>query len=197
MNPGKSILVGLALIASMAASIGCAGMRSQVRSEEAKNIQNYLPLAVGNKWTYATSFQGQTQADLTVSLVKRQGPYFLDDRPKPSHYAFDSYGLRDGNKRYLLKLPLEPDTKWMSVADINTVEHYRILDVDRKVKVPAGVFSGCVVVRMEVRMTKTKAMRNDMTFAPGVGIVEIRTWLLDGAKAIPQSVLQLKRFDSH
>jgi len=194
-QPGKVSCLSVGLVLIVAFADGCVGTRSELRGEGLVNIQSYLPLAVGNKWSYATSFQGQPQADLVVSLVKKQGPFFLDDRPKPSRYAFDNNGLRDGNKRYLLKLPLEVGTKWMSVADLNTVEHYRILDVNRKVKVPAGVFSGCVVVRMEVRMTDTRSMRNDMTFAPGVGIVEVRTWLLDGSKALPQSVLQLKKFE--
>ena len=68
-------------------------------------------------------------------------------------------GLRDGAKRYLLKAPLTEGTEWMSVADLNTVERYRIIDVDRKVTVPAGVFAACVVVRMEVRMKEKRGMQ--------------------------------------
>ena len=71
---------------------------------------------------------------------------------------------------------------------------YRIVDVARKVQVPAGVFPGCVVVRMEVRMQKGRSMRNEMTFAPGVGIILIQTTLLEGAKSAVQSTLELKNY---
>jgi hypothetical protein len=83
----------------------------------------------------------------------------------------------------------------MSVADVRTVEHYQIEAVGKKVKVPAGVFSDCVVVRMEVRMAETSSMINRMTFAPGIGIVEIRAVFKKGAEHLPQSVMQLKKFE--
>jgi hypothetical protein len=174
---------------------GCAhSAGSQGAAEGAVDLAAYLPLAVGNQWTYATSFQGQPQADLTVKIVEKQGPYFLDDRHPASHYVFDAEGLRDGAKRYLLKLPLVDGTEWMSVADLNTVERYRIVDAARKVQVPAGVFDKCVVVQMEVRMQANRAMRNEMTFAPGVGVISIQTTLLDGAKSFDQSSLKLKTY---
>jgi hypothetical protein len=157
-----------------------------------RTLSRYMPLTIGNRWTYATSFQGQAQPDLTVEIVGQEGGFFLDNRPSPSRYRFDAEGLRDGTKRYMLKTPLAEGTEWMSVADLNTVEHYRIVDVDRRVQVPAGVFSGCVVVRMEVRMNEKQALRNEMTFAPDVGIIEVRTLLQDGSKFLPQSHLQLK-----
>lgn len=175
-------------------SAGCAHGGAGGASPEAVELTAYLPLAVGNQWLYATSFQGQSQADLSVNLVSSQGPFFLDNRRPPSQYVFDAEGLRDGAKRYLLKLPLAEGTQWMSVADLNTVERYRILDVARRVQVPAGIFEGCVVVQMEVRMQENRAMRNEVTFAPGVGIVSIQVTLIDGAKSFVQSTLKLKTY---
>ncbi len=172
---------------------GCAAhMGTERAGQDIKSLARYMPLAVGNRWTYATTFRGQPQRDLTVNIVKSQDGFFIDDRPKPSRYYIDTAGLRDGTKRYMLKMPLVEGTEWMSVADINTVERYRIADVHRKVRVPAGVFSECVVVHMEVRMTNARVVRNEVTFAPGVGIVEIRVLLKEGAKSIPQSHLVLK-----
>jgi hypothetical protein len=158
-------------------------------------LESYMPLAVGNRWVYGTSFQGQPQPDLEVALVREEGGFFLDNRPNPSRFRFDAEGLRDGATRYVLKAPLSAGAKWMSVADLKTVEHYEIAAVDRKVSVPAGVFEGCVTVRMEVRLDERRAMRNEMTFAPGVGMVDVRVSLLDGAKELPQSRLVLKRFE--
>jgi hypothetical protein len=158
-------------------------------------LESYMPLAVGNRWVYGTTFQGQPQPDLEVVLVGEENGFFLDNRPTPSRFRFDAEGLRDGATRYVLKAPLTAGLKWMSVADLKTVEHYEITGVERKVSVPAGVFEGCVTVRMEVRLDERRAMRNDMTFAPGVGMVDVRVSLLDGAKELPQSRLVLKLFE--
>lgn len=161
----------------------------------AAQLKEYYPLSVGNCWTYATSFQNQAQPDLKVCIVKEEDGYFLDNRPAPSRLRFDATGLRDGQVRYLLKAPLEEGAEWMSVADVRTVEHYRIEAVGKKIKVPAGVFKDCVVVRMDVRMTDQRSMVSRMTFAPGVGIVEIHISLKKGSELLPQSVMQLKKYE--
>jgi hypothetical protein len=161
----------------------------------AAQLEEYYPLSVGNCWTYSTSFQNQAQPDLKVCIVKEEDGYFLDNRPAPSRLRFDATGLRDGQVRYLLRAPLEEGQKWMSVADVQTVEHYQIEAVGKKVKVPAGVYKDCVVVRMEVRISEANSMINRMTFAPGVGIVEIRASFKKGAESLPQSVMQLKKYE--
>ncbi len=159
-----------------------------------KTLADYFPLAVGNSWIYQTDFQGQPQAELEVKLVKQEEGAFVDDRPVPAHYLIDAEGIRDGARRYLLKYPLRKGTRWMSVADVRTVEHYEIVADDKKVSLPAGEFSGCVVVKMEVRMDSNHTMRNYMTFAPGVGIAEVYIVLRDGQREIPQARLRLKSF---
>jgi hypothetical protein len=158
-------------------------------------LEEYYPLKVGNCWTYGTSFQNQAQPDLKVCIVKEEKGFFLDNRPVPSRLRFDATGLRDGQVRYLLKAPLEEGQKWMSVADVRTVEHYRIEAVGKKVKVPSGVYDDCVVVHMEVRLSEEKSMVNRMTFAPGIGIVEIRASFKKGAERLPQSLMQLKKYE--
>ena len=86
-------------------------------------------------------------------------------------------------------------TRWMSVADVKTVEHYEILEAGVEVTVPAGVFRDCVVVGMEVRMSAEQSMQNRMVFAPDVGIIQIQTELKDRGKVLPQSQLVLKRLE--
>jgi hypothetical protein len=191
----KSFMLIWVLVLAASCYVACAPSGAVKRSENARSLAAFFPLAVGNSWVYATEFQGQPQADLTVSIVKKEGGYFLDNRPKPSRFGIDGEGLRDGTKRYLLKTPLTEGTEWMSVADLNTVERYRIVDAQRKLRVPAGVFDHCVVVQMEVRMKGNKALRNEVTYAPGVGIIQIRVSLRDGKKLLPQSHLQLKKFE--
>jgi hypothetical protein len=190
------VRVGLLWI-GMASLLGACvhGPRLDTGTRAGQPLERYMPLAEGNRWVYGTLFQGQPQPDLEVKIVRQEDGYFLDNRPSPSRFRFDAEGLRDGSTRYLLKAPLETGLKWMSVADLKTVEHYEIVAVDRKVSVPAGVFEDCVTVRMEVRMDDKRSMRNDMTFAPGVGMVDVRVTLLEGARASLQSHLVLKVYE--
>lgn len=191
----RSRLCLVLLLANISASCGHTDV---VRSDGAAPVRpdDYYPLAVGNCWTYTTSFQGQAQPDLKVCIVKEENGYFFDNRPVPSQLRFDAVGLRDGKIRYLLKAPLEEGAKWLSVTDVQTVEHYDIEAVGKKVNVPAGVYKDCLVIRMEIRMTDNRSMINRMTFAPGVGIVEIRTSFKAGAKQLPQSIMQLKKYEA-
>jgi hypothetical protein len=172
--------------------MGCSHVPK--KTDSVFSIKDYMPLAVGQQWTYATTFQSQPQDDVVVSIVGQQGPYFIDNLPKPSRFVVDAHGLRDGSKRYLLKNPLAVGTQWMSVADVKTVERYRIVAIDRKVSLPAGVFKNCVVVSWDVQMKPTEFLRNEMTFAPCVGIVEIKVSHLKGDKARIQSHFRLKSF---
>jgi len=175
---------------------GCSHVETvDTKKTSTAQLEEYYPLSVGNCWTYTTSFQNQSQPDLKVCIVKEENGFFLDNRPVPSRLRFDATGLRDGKVRYLLKAPLEEGQKWMSVADLRTVEHYQIETVGKKVKVPAGVYRDCVVVRMEVRMNEKASMINRMTFAPGIGIVEIRASLKTGAEHLPQSLMQLTKYE--
>ncbi len=176
---------------------GCAhlaGTGGRAGDSRVAPLDVFFPLAVGNSWTYQTFFQGQAQPDLVVTIVEHKDGFFIDDRPHPGRMMIDGEGIRDGNVRYLLKAPLRKGSKWMSVADVRTVEHYEIVAVDKDIRVPAGVFKGCLVVRMEVRMTEKLSMVNKMFFAPRVGIIEIMASLKDGARVIPQSKMELKSF---
>ncbi len=191
--------LSLAVIVIGISSSGCAHVDGQVAGkadgETARyKLEKYFPLAVGNSWTYQTSFQDQSQPDLTVEITKKEKGFFIDNRPRPSRLHVDASGIRDGNIRYLLKAPLKKGSKWMSVADVRTVEHFEIADVARKTKTPAGVFNDCVVVNMEVKIKENRSMVNRMTFAPEVGIVEIRAILYEGTKTITQSYMVLKTF---
>lgn len=187
----KSICAFLLMIVA-----GCSHVETvDTKKAATARLEEYYPLAVGNCWTYQTSFQNQAQPDLKVCIVKEDNGFFLDNRPVPSRLRFDATGLRDGTVRYLLKAPLEEGQKWMSVADVRTVEHYQIEAVGKKVKVPAGVYKDCVVVLMEVRMTEENSMINRISFAPGIGIVEIRAIFKKGAEHLPQSLMQLKKYD--
>jgi hypothetical protein len=183
------ILVGVLTAASCAHTAGTA-----TGSTDAKRAQDFFPLAVGNCWTYETSFQGQAQPELKVCIVKKDKNFFVDNHPTPSRLRFDAEGLRDGAVRYLLKAPLEAGQKWMSVRDVSTVEHFQIEDVHKTARVPAGTFRDCVVVRSEIKMPGKVSFVSRTSYASGVGIVEISTTIHKGDKQIPQSRMALRQF---
>ena len=186
------MLIGISGIGC--AHIGGRGAEKDDGETARYKLEKYFPLAVGNSWTYQTSFQDQAQSDLVVTIIKEDKGFFIDDRPRPGRLHLDASGIRDGNIRYLLKSPLKKGSKWMSVADIRTVEHFEIAEVARKIQTPAGVFRDCVVVNMEVKIKENRSMVNRMTFAPEVGIVEIRAILIEGTKNITQSYMVLKAY---
>ena len=191
----RNVLFCCAVLVAVLVVHACAHAPDGQTESKQVELESFMPLAVGNQWIYATQFRGQKQPDLTVSIVKQEKGVFIDNRPQPSRMRFDAHGLRDGNVRYLLKAPLEKGNKWMSVADVKTVERYEIIDTQRTVRTASGTFEGCVTVRMEVRISQDKVMRNDMTFAPSVGMVEVKTSLLVGSKLLPQSLMLLKQHD--
>ena len=59
---------------------------------------------------------------------------------------------------------------------------------------PAGKWTGCVVVESRNRVEEGTTLVNEMTFAPGVGIVRLSTVLESNGKQIPQSTLALLKF---
>jgi hypothetical protein len=169
----------------------CAHL-SENTANQPEDLDSYFPLKIGNCWTYTTWYQTQAQADLKVCIQKIQDGFFIDNRPRPSRWKIDLDGIRDGSTRYVLKTPIQKGNKWMSVSDVRTVERYEILEVDKRVELPAGIFKNCVVVRMEVKHNETDSLINRMVFAPGTGIVEIRTELSKDGKLFPQSLFELK-----
>jgi hypothetical protein len=188
------VVVLIGIVGSGCAHVGDKATGDGDGETARHKLEKYFPLAVGNSWTYQTSFQDQSQPDLTVEITKQEKGFFIDNRPRPSRLRVDASGIRDGSIRYLLKAPLKKGSKWMSVADVRTVEHFEIAEVARKIKTPAGVFNDCVVVNMEVKIKENRSMVNRMTFAPEVGIVEIRALLYEGTKTITQSYMVLKTY---
>lgn len=152
----------------------------------------FYPLAVGNSWTYKGRLLGQP-AQNRVTVTKKEGAVFFDD--KGGQMMNDADGLRD-RKRYLLKDPLRRGASWMSVASVSSVERFEIIDTGRSVKVEAGVFDGCIVVRGKNRIDPSKEFVTEWTYAPGVGLVRIQTFLLkEGKEYVPQGQFELSAFE--
>lgn len=156
------------------------------------DVAKYYPLAVGNTWYFKGKLLGQP-AENRVTVTKKDGAVYIDD--KGGQLMIDGDGLRD-RKRYLLKAPIVKGGTWMSVASLASVEKFEIVDTARAASVEAGRFDGCVVVRGKNRIDPQKEFVTEWTYAPGIGIVKIETFILkNGKDYIPQGQLELSSFE--
>ena len=107
----------------------------------------------------------------------------------------DAFGVRD-QKRYLLRDPVEVGTEWSNVVSVSSVERYKIVAANVGCDCPAGHFEGCVVVESINKVEEGKALVNELTFAPKIGLVRISTLLvLADGKKLPQSALELTKYE--
>ncbi len=150
-------------------------------------VARYFPLAVGNEWTWADRSPHQPGAaprTRTVRILSRDGEgYFLDDE----RGALQAAGgcIRDRSRR-ILCAPLEPGHAWSSVLSLTSTEHYRIEATGVTVKVPAGTFEDCVVVRARNRAGDDADTVLEIAYAPDVGPVRLETWVEVKGRRIPQ-----------
>lgn len=142
---------------------------------------DYYPLAVGNSWTYQGDLLGAKQTH-TVSIDEVKDGYYVDSQG--GALMLDPDGLRD-HHRYLLKNPVVTGTAWRNVISASSLERWRIVDGDFTCQVPAGRFAHCVRVESTNRTSKAELV-DDLTLAPHVGIVEIRTHVHARGHDIPQ-----------
>jgi hypothetical protein len=173
-------------------ALGCATVASTGGQPEAKatSAATFFPLAVGTSWEYEAQMLGEKRT-LPVTILEVRDGAAVDSTG--ARLQADAWGVRD-QKRYLLRDPVVVGTKWTNIVSPSSVEAYEILAVDQPCETPAGSFSGCVVVESRNRIDEQRALVNEMTLAPNVGIVRIATTLLDGGKRVPQSELRLTRF---
>jgi hypothetical protein len=153
---------------------------------------SYYPLAVGNRWTYQANFLGERSLK-DVTIVRRKGAFFEDSQGQA--LAVDAYGLRD-QQRYLLRDPLEKGATWTNVLSVSSIEHYTLAAVGEPCSVPAGNFEGCIRVQSQNRIDSQKTLLAELTFAPNVGIVRVRTTITEASgKQIPQTELKLLKYE--
>jgi hypothetical protein len=165
--------------------LGCAHTKP-VPVERAKN---FMPLAVGNEWTYAVNFLGQ-QSDRKVSITELKDGFFKDTQG--GELKVDAYGIRDRN-RYLLRNPIQAGTAWQNVISPQSSERYEIQSV-APCSVAAGKFDKCSTVVSKVRVDEVSELVNEMTFAEGVGLVRLEVNLQRESGAVPQMNLELTQF---
>lgn len=175
----------LLLVACTTASKATAPTRAQATAAD------FYPLAIGNTWSYEVKLLGETR-QIEVSTLRKNAEGFVEDSTGAQFMA-DTYGVRD-QKRYLLRNPIAAGTKWTNVVSVSSVENYEITGAGQPCEAPAGKWDGCVVVESRNRVEEGTVLVNEMTFAPGVGIVTLTTVLESNGKRIPQSTLALLKF---
>jgi hypothetical protein len=130
----------------------------------------YYPLAVGNSWTYDVG-GGHPEK---IEIVGRDGPWFLDDHR--GRFRYEPDGVRDAD-RYLLRTPVETGARWSAVDNL-VVQRFEIVSTEASAVTRAGTFTGCALVRNEQPLPHGARFVTEWTYAPGVGLVELRTSVL-------------------
>ena len=156
----------------LAAAACASGPAPKAESKGGSDATAYYPLAVGNSWTY-----GQRGSDKreTISIVGRDGPWFLDDHRGRLRYESD--GVRDSD-RYLLHTPVAPGAKWSSVENL-IIQRFEVVNTDASAVTEAGTFTHCAVVRNEQILPKGGKFITEWTWAPNVGMVQLVTSTVD------------------
>lgn len=183
----KSLVLAAGAVMCLCA---CAGGQKAAKAAE-PDAREYYPLALGTRWTYEVSLLGEKRS-IDVAIEREVGDGFVADSTGAQLMA-DAFGVRD-QKRYLLRNPVRTGTRWTNVVSVSSVERYEIVSADEPCDAPAGAWAHCVVVKSRNQVQEGKALVNEMTFAPGVGIVRIATVLESDGQRVPQSTLELTSF---
>lgn len=179
------------LLFVLAACATTSGTTTTAPAKALPDAAIFYPLEIGTLWSYEVKLLGESRT-IDVSTLKKTSDGFVEDSTGAQFLA-DTYGVRD-QKRYLLRNPIQTGTKWTNVVSVSSVENYEIVATSQPCDAPAGKWEGCVVVESRNRVEEGTVLVNEMTFAPGVGIVRLTTVLESNGKQIPQSSLSLLKF---
>jgi len=190
---GRRSIASMALAIALGTLSACASAPSPTPvRDHGIDAARYLPLAVGNRWTYVVEVGGQVQEKELVIESEREG-YHRDNHG--GGLRVDSEGIRDED-RYLLLGPIEVGQRWESRLAGGGVERYEIIATDAVVEVPAGRFEEVIQVRGETRLDPQTELEVEWSWAPGVGIIRIRTTAIAGeGERIPQPTVSLQGFE--
>jgi len=186
----------LVLLASLLLLGACASAQrpAPAASGAAADVARYVPLAVGNRWTYQARLGGRVERNV-VRIEERRGGFFRDNQN--GALAFDGEGVRDEN-RYLILGPVVRGQTWESLLEGGVRERYEIVDTAATVRVPAGSFEQVLVVRATTPADPQRSLEVEWAWAPDVGLVRMSSAVVgkDGQR-IPQAELELLSFELH
>lgn len=162
------------LVAAACASTGTADP-AKTPQDYRESALRYLPLAVGNSWTYTVDYLGQT-GEMTIRIEREENGWFIDNRG--TALTADRHGIRDRD-RYLLTFPLQEKRAWVALTGPTRNETRAIVAIDAPVETPAGNFEGAIVVETTVNPQKGIFLKSLHYFVPRIGIVKIETFIDD------------------
>ncbi len=168
----------------------CATTPSGTAAAKGATAADFYPLAIGTEWKYEVDLLSARQA-ITVKTLRVVDGFYEDSQGV--RIQVDSYGVRDPH-RYLLRNPIEVGTKWTNVISVSAIEHYEIIGTNQPCESPAGKWQGCVVVESRNRLEEGKTLVNELTLAPGVGIVQVNVSREENGTRTPQTSLTLLAF---
>ncbi len=142
-------------------------------SEDAPTADRYMPLNLGNSWTYEMKKPG-SKGVMKVMVEKKENGFFVDNLG--GMLRLDPRGLRDP-KRYLIQSPVVRGATWQAQSSMVRRENFEIRDLHHTIEVPAGRFSDCLWVRCTSRIGPDIQEILDFIYAPGVGMVQMKTSL--------------------
>ena len=82
----------LCLCAAFIAACASSGEPKKMSQDYRDSAKVYLPLEVGNQWTYTVDYLGQA-GELTVEIVRQEGEWFVDNHG--TTLTIDHRGVRD------------------------------------------------------------------------------------------------------
>lgn len=186
----------LAIVLAATSLAACAAERpvptepAATAASAAAEIAAFVPLAVGNRWTYVTRFADKVERN-TVQIEREEGGFFRDNQR--GALSFDGEGLRD-EQRYLILGPLRAGRSWESLLPGGKRERYEILRTDATVEVPAGRFERVLLVRGVSPIDAGTDLEVEWAWAPGVGLIRMETTARIGKERTPQARIELESF---
>ncbi len=173
----RSLLLG-ALIALGGGILGPRGVWAET------SVENYFPLAIGNRWVYESGEHSGASSVVESWEVMRQEQnafvlqitldndnlssveeFFVPTPTGIGHLTHPphSQGTEDGEPLFVLRAPLTVGATWD-----NEDGRYEVTAVQKTVTVPAGTFQNCVEV---THHSKSGRVTIVTLYAPGVGVV--------------------------
>ncbi len=179
------------LLLAAALGAGCAHAPAAPRDAAPAD---FFPLAVGHEWVYADrSPQLGESRERRVRILRRDGDGYYHDSQRGELRA-DPDCLHDRVRRLLCR-PFRPGASWLSVVSVSSTERYEIAGVDETVRTAAGTFRGCIRVRAHNRAGPGADQVLETTYAPGVGVVKLETFVVVKGVPTPQVRAELESYD--
>lgn len=192
-------LAAVALFAALTVTLASACATTDDGGNNGPTAADYLPLKVGNAWTYEITSPGSPEpiTERIEILHQDSEGFFVDS--KGVRFRSRGDGIFDGH-RFLLQPPLQVGHKWLAVPSPTEVERYEIIGMRERIAVKAGSFDNCVRVRgtQETKMHDgtPATLTTEWTWAKDVGLIRMEQSVTIGSTpAVKGIALNLVSFE--